>query len=78
MAKKIKWEYGVWKEWLPEITQKMWHADDGCYKIFKIQSVDFDGYKSPNKFRLQIGWTDIGWFKRVEDAKKTAQLIKNG
>lgn len=76
--KKIKWEYGVWKEWLPNIKRKIWHADDGCYKIFKIIEVDFDGYKSPNKFTLRIGWTDIGRFKKVNDAKKVAQLIKNG
>lgn len=74
MAKKIKWEYSVWKRWLPEIKRKIWHADDGCYKI--LRQTYYNGIDK--KWTLRIGWTDIGRFKKPSDAKKIAQLIKNG
>ena len=73
-SNKIQWEYGIWKEWLPEVRYKMWHADDGCYKILRHREKNV----VDKKWTLSIGWNVIGRFTRVEDAKKVAQLIVNG
>ena len=67
--KKIKWQYGIWKEWEARgYKEKIWHYDDGCYKIVKERG----------KFRLTVGWTVIKSFKKLSSAKKVAELIKFG
>lgn len=73
--KKMKWEYGIWKEWR-DYKDKIWHCDDGCYKIIKER--DPNKHEPNRPYTLSIGWNIIGHFKKPSTAKKVAELIHNG
>lgn len=72
----MKWKYGIWKEWLPDYKGKIWHYDDGCYKVMK--EINKEKHPPNHPYRLTIGWHLIGHFKKSSTAKKVAELIHNG